>query len=100
MFRLDRQHNATAVKTRASAFDNYYDVITEQTGEKILEWLEQGEVVKPKQNDTDIVAIAEKIVTLETKEDLMAYFKTIDNMTDEIKELFTMRKEAITKGEN
>ena len=41
------------------------------------------------------MTIAEKIATLETKEDLMAYFKTIDNMTDEIKELFTMRKEAI-----
>ena len=98
VFRLDREHNATAVKTRASAFDNYYDVITEQTGEKILEWLEKGESVKQEQ-EIDLIPIAEKLVTLNTTDELTEYFKTIKPMTDEIKQLFTMRKEVILKGE-
>ena len=100
VFRLDREHNATAVKTRASAFDNYYDVITEQTGEKILEWLEKGESVKQEQEqEIDLTPIAEKLVTLNTTDELTEYFKTIKPMTNEIKQLFTMRKEAILKGE-
>ena len=101
VFRLDREHNATAEKTRASAFDNYYDVITENTGEKILEWLEKGESTTEKDplpiERNDLTVIGKKIASLNTVEELTEYFNSFTVMTDEIKTLFTGRKEVILK---
>lgn len=99
VFRLDREHNATAVKTRASAFDNYYDVITEQTGEKILEWLEKGEVANVEEEPLpNLTTVAKKIAKIQTLDELTDYFKTFKVVTEDMKELFTQRKLAI-KGE-
>ena len=95
LMQLSQEHNALVIKDRTG---KYQDVCIEMPDEKfgadLAKWLDEGEPVK-KKTDDDLVSIAEKLASLQTVEELMKYYKTIDNMTDEIKNLFTARKEAI-----
>ena len=99
VFRLDREHTATAVKTRASVFDNYYDVITEETGKKILEWLEMGEEDKPQKPDIHN-HFGKKIAECNTLDELVALYNSNPKEAEEYKVLFSNRKEVLMKGEN
>ena len=62
---------------------------------------EKGEPIKEeKETLSDLETIANKLISLETMEDLTAYFNTFKNPTDEIKSLFTMRKEKIKENQD
>lgn len=48
MLDIDMQHNASASKDRTGLFDGQYFKIERKTGERLLEWLEQGSEPPPK----------------------------------------------------
>lgn len=96
LMQLSQDHNALVLKDRTGKYqDECIEMPDEKFGEDLAHWLSEGAAT------SDITAIGKKIASLNTIEDLMAYFKTIPNMTDEIKTLFTMRKEKLGgKNEN
>lgn len=44
---VDMNHKGSAAKDRTTLFDGWYDVISEDTGRKVLAWLEQGDAPPP-----------------------------------------------------
>ena len=73
-------------------------MITEETGKEFLNWLNNGADVKEQkqgQEEQDLVEIAQKLVKCNSYNELKEYFDTIEPMTEEIKGLFTSRREAI-----
>lgn len=73
VFRLNQNHIATASKDRTGLFDNYGALITEQTGQMLMEWLNDGITISQKPV-SDNKVIEEKRDT--TAEDFIEEFKT------------------------
>lgn len=98
VFRLNQNHIASISKDRTGLFEGRDEMITEETGKEFLNWLNSGAEIKQEQ-EQDLTEIALKITKCKNYDELMQYFKTINPMTEDIKTLFTARKEAIEKGE-
>lgn len=101
LMQLSQEHNALVIKDRTGKYqDECIEMPDEKFGADLAEWLNDGETAKKQsqQTDDDIVKIAEKISSLKTLKELTNYFNEFEVMTDDIKALFTARKEAI-KGE-
>jgi len=76
-FNLDERHNCTASKDRTGLFmDKPAFIITEQTGELIKQWCEQGIDVNKVHKEELTSAIA-GLALAETKKDLIDFKKTL-----------------------
>ena len=76
-FNLDERHNCTASKDRTGLFmDKPAFIITEQTGELIKQWCEQGVDVNKVRKEELASAIA-GLDLAETKQDLIDFKKTL-----------------------
>ena len=98
VFRLNQSHIASISKDRTGLFEGRDEMITEETGKEFLNWLNNGADVKEQkqeQEEQDLVEIAQKLVKCNSYDELKEYFDTIEPMTEEIKSLFTSRREAI-----
>jgi hypothetical protein len=98
VFRLNQSHIASVSKDRTGLFEGRDEMITEETGKEFLNWLNNGADVKEQkqgQEEQDLTEIAQKIVKCNSYDELKEYFDTIEPMTEEIKYLFTSRREAI-----
>lgn len=95
VFRLDRQHFATADKSRTPIFDDFNDLITDDVAIKFKNWLNDGVEIK-KQDNT---SIAKQISNCKTVEELMNLYNSLDVIDKDIKELFTLRRESIENEE-
>lgn len=97
VFRLNQNHVVTVSKDRTSLFEGRDEMITEKTGEELKAWLNDGVIVKPKKQD--LTKISMDISKCNTQEELLILYNSLDEVTEDMKLLFTMRKEAIRKGE-
>lgn len=73
---VDADHKGSASKDRTSLFDGWYDVITEDTGRKLREWLESG-AEPPKPIDKVADAVAELIARVQAATNLPALHEII-----------------------
>lgn len=92
VFRINQAHLASVSKDRTGLFEDMQEVLSEKTGEKLLSWLNEG---KETATIEETVDYAKQISECQTVIDLMRLYKSIPNMTEEIKELFTLRKGVI-----
>lgn len=106
VFRINENHIATATKDRTSLFTGLDGVINEDTGYKLLNWLNDGievtkeEPVKTEQTNND-VQIFEAMSKIESIEELAKFY--MDNrskVTDKkaFAELKDLRKAALSEG--
>lgn len=99
VFRLDRQHFATADKSRTPIFDDFNDLITDDIAIRFKNWLNDGKE-EIKNND---LKIFEEMSNIDNMNDLAKFFK--DNYSKVVdKEKFItlkdMRKEALSGSED
>ena len=94
LMQLSQEHNAMVIKDRTG---KYQDVCIEMPDEKfgadLAEWLNEGETMEK----YDMVAIGKKIASLNTIEELTDYYMSFSSMSDDIRTLFTGRKQVILK---
>lgn len=97
VFRLDRNHIATVDKTRCPVFDNYTDIITDDTAKKLLNWLEKGKEIK-KSDKNDHIGV--KIAQCNTYQELIDLYNVDRELSQQYNNLFVARREQIEKEEN
>ena len=97
VFRLDRNHIATVEKTRCPVFDNYTDIITDDTANKLLNWLAKGKEVEPVKKFDKNEHIGVEIAKCNTLEELMDLYNKNKSESIEYSYLFTARKQEIEK---
>ena len=104
IFRLNQNHVASVSKDRTSLFENEDAVITEETGQKLLEWLNDGEPV-PEPEEVKITKDEEEIFAFiseyKTLEGLIKHFNHYKNKVTAIEEFKTLcgeRKKEILGG--
>jgi hypothetical protein len=94
-FNLDERHNCTASKDRTGLFmDKPAFIITEQTGELIKQWCEQGVDVNKVRKEELASAIA-GLDLAETKQDLIDFKKTLPAYIVEDASFLTAGKERL-----
>lgn len=79
VFDLSQEHIASASKDRTSLFDKDHFKPSEETGKKLLEWLNQGIVATPKEKATYPADWAPK-----TAEELFAYALSEKNLSQDM----------------
>lgn len=94
VFRINENHIATATKDRTSLFNGLDSVLDEQTGDKILGWLNDGDPVK------DYEQLKKEIDKIKTIEKLDEYCK--DNVSkaqnrNDLVELYKQRKSTLSE---
>lgn len=104
IFRLNQNHVASVSKDRTSLFENEDAVITEETGSKLLEWLNSGEAVpepeqvKMTEDEEEMFAM---IADYKTVEGLVKHYNTYKSKVTAVEEFTTLlgeRKKEILGG--
>lgn len=99
VFRLNENHIASATKDRTSLFNNKEAIIDETTGQELLNWLNDGEIVEnPTKTASEDMEFINGIVNCNTVKELEQYW--VDNnkkVSDKeaFKTLCASRKEVI-----
>lgn len=92
LININQDHSAYVLKDRSANYqDVCIDIIDEKLGEDLKQWLSEGEKVE-KQDNT---SIAKQISNCKTLEELMKLYNSLKPIDKELKELFTLRREAI-----
>jgi hypothetical protein len=98
LMQLSQDHNAVVIKDRTGKYqDECIEMPDEKFGKDLAEWLNDGVIVKPKKQD--LTEISMDISKCNTTEELLILYNSLDEVTEDMKTLFTMRKVAIEKGE-
>ena len=101
VFRLNENHIASATKDRTSLFNGKEAVIDTQTGETLLNWLNEGTDAPDNTNKNNDVEIYEQVTKCQTVDELNElWIKEHKNVSEPeiLKNLCASRKEIITKG--
>lgn len=101
IFRLNQNHIASVSKDRTSLFENEDTVITEETGIKLLEWLNSGEAieeVKLTEDEEEMFALIAEYKTIEGLVKHYNYYKNKVNSIEEFKTLCSEHKKEILGG--
>jgi len=89
---LDTNHQATASKDRTGLFTSGIPFTpSEETGRMIKEWCDMGIELKP-------TPIEDRIAACNTVEGLMQLYASTPNLHDDVKQLFTHRKNELTNA--
>jgi hypothetical protein len=89
---LDTNHQATASKDRTGLFASGIPFTpSEETGRMIKEWCDMGIELKP-------MPIEDRIAGCNTVEGLMQLYASTPNLHDDVKQLFTHRKNELTNA--
>lgn len=104
IFRLNQNHVASVSKDRTSLFENEDAVITAETGEKLLKWLNEGEKVPEEEILTDDEEEMFFLISqCNTVEELENHYKKYNKKVNAKQEFITLcgeRKKVITGKEN
>jgi len=98
VFRLNENNIASATKDRTSLFKGVDGILTADTGAKILDWLNDGEEVKPSVPPKDDTDIFFAIADIKKVGELNAYYiKHKDEVNDQKQfiDILALRKTAI-----
>lgn len=104
IFRLNQNHVASVSKDRTSLFENEDAVITEETGQKLFEWLNSGEAVPEPEtvrmtdDEEEIFAMIAEYNTVEGLEKHYRTYKSKVNSIEEFVALCGERKKEILGG--
>jgi len=104
LINLNQDHTAFVLKDRTGKYqDECFELIDEKLGEQLAIWLNDGEQQVKKVNiikepTTDYGDIAVKVSECETLEELTELFKNIPDMNEDIKKIFSLRRQVIEKG--
>lgn len=97
LMQMSQDHNAIVIKDRTGKFqDEIVELPDEKFGKSLADWLNEV----PPEKEPTLEEIAEKIVECQTIQELTDLFKTISPMTNDIKNLFTSRKEFLQNANN
>ena len=97
LMQLSQEHNALVIKDRTGKYqDEIIELPDENFGKTLAEWLNEI----PEEAEPTMEEIAEKVLECQSVQELTKFFKEIKNMSEDIKNLFTSRKEFLLNASN
>lgn len=92
IFRLNQEHIASVSKDRTSLFEGVDEIITEETGIKLLKWLNSGKEPKKSENKINDDTFEEEIPDCDIE-----FYSVLDTLDDieQIKEFATESKDKV-----
>ena len=97
LMQMSQDHNAIVIKDRTGKYqDEVIPLPDEDFGKALADWLNEI----PPEKEPTLEEIAEKVLECQTVQELTKFFKEIKNMSDDIKNLFTSRKEFLQNANN